>query len=609
MYQTGHTLEETLQQIHKRDLVLPAIQREFVWRPEQICRLFDSLMQGFPFGTFLYWKVAPENSDKFNFYGFVLDYHERDNRHCPPLPPMPNTALTAVLDGQQRLTALNVGLLGSMTWKLPRLWSNNPEAFPKRHLYLDLLWNAGEDEEEGTGYRFSFRRENEPCQRNAPADNGSECWFRVSEVLSMDGGLAMVRWLNKRLDQRFVDDAFETLDRLHRVVRKDHLVAYYEERRQTLDDVVQIFIRMNDGGTPLSHSDLLLSIAVAQWTTHDAREEIHEFVDALNRIGLGFSFSKDFVLKAGLMLSDIGSVGFKVDNFNRDNMAIFEKQWMSIKSALTLTVQLVADFGFNRATLTANNAILPIAYYLYCSERTESFLSSSLYEDDRQRIREWLISSLLKRGVWGSGLDTLLTALRKVIREDRTQGFPGARLGEEMARRGRELVFNQEEVEELADTEYSSPGVFALLSLIFPFVDPGKLFHVDHIFPFTKFSKRKLRDADVSDEKIEEFRDRANRLGNLQLLPGRVNTEKGATMPVEWLASKYPDEGRRRRFQDDHLLGSVPEKMTEFGEFYDARRQCLVERINELLGNESSGRMRLSLPIETTRIANPESDR
>ena len=119
-----------------------------------------------------------------------------------------------------------------------------------------------------------------------------------------------------------------------------------------------------NGGTPLSHSDLLLSIAVAQWTTHDAREEIHELVDALNRIGLGFSFSKDLVLKAGLMLSDIGSVGFKVDNFNRENMAILEKQWTSVKSALTLTVQLISDFGFNRATLTAHNAILPVAYYL-----------------------------------------------------------------------------------------------------------------------------------------------------------------------------------------------------------------------------------------------------
>ena len=57
MYQTGGTIKETLQAIQQSKYVLPAIQREFVWKPEQIARLFDSLMQGYPFGTFLFWKV------------------------------------------------------------------------------------------------------------------------------------------------------------------------------------------------------------------------------------------------------------------------------------------------------------------------------------------------------------------------------------------------------------------------------------------------------------------------------------------------------------------------------------------------------------------------
>ena len=153
MYQTGATIKDTLEEIHRRDLVLPAIQRELVWRPEQIYSFFDSLMQGYPFGTFLYWRVAPETSGKFNFYGFVLDYHQRDSPHCPALGSMPNQKLTAVLDGQQRLTALNIGLRGSMAWKLPRLWRNNPEAFPVRRLYLDLLWRPEEDNEDGSNYR------------------------------------------------------------------------------------------------------------------------------------------------------------------------------------------------------------------------------------------------------------------------------------------------------------------------------------------------------------------------------------------------------------------------------------------------------------------------
>ena len=156
MYQTGDTIKTTLDEIHRHDLVLPAIQREFVWQPEQICRLFDSLMQGYPFGTFLYWRVAPENSGRFKFFDFVRNYHQRDNPHCPPLPEMPNRQLTAVLDGQQRLTALNIGLRGSIARKLPYRWWNSPGAFPTRRLYLDLLWQPDEDDEEGLRYRFDF---------------------------------------------------------------------------------------------------------------------------------------------------------------------------------------------------------------------------------------------------------------------------------------------------------------------------------------------------------------------------------------------------------------------------------------------------------------------
>ena len=66
MYQTGRTIKETLDQIQRNELVLPAIQREFVWGANQVCRLFDSLMQGYPFGAFLYWQIEPENSRKFN---------------------------------------------------------------------------------------------------------------------------------------------------------------------------------------------------------------------------------------------------------------------------------------------------------------------------------------------------------------------------------------------------------------------------------------------------------------------------------------------------------------------------------------------------------------
>ncbi len=583
MYQTGATIKETLDEILRHDLVLPAIQREFVWRPEQIYRLFDSLMQGYPFGTFLYWRVKPENSDQFNFYDFVLSYHQRDHPHCPALPPMPNQQLTAVLDGQQRLTALNIGLRGDMAWKLPYKWWNSPDAFPTRRLYLDLLWQPDENDEEGLRHRFEFLTDD-----RVKAGDNDECWFPVGDILSMDDGYPMLVWLNERLSQEHTAPAFKTLNRLHSVVHKEHLVAYYEEKGQELDKVLQIFIRMNDGGTPLSHSDLLLSIAVAQWTEHDAREEIHDLVDELNRIGIGFSFSKDLVLKAGLMLSDIGSVGFKVDNFNRVNMDIFEDKWDDIKRALTLTVQLLSDFGFNGQNLNAHNAILPIAYYLYVKDPGDSYRTHSQFKEDRKVIREWLIHSLLKSGIWGSGLDTLLTALRQVIKEISEGDFPVSEIREEMTRRGKSLTFEDEELDELADMQFGNRLTFALLSLIFSFVDLRNLFHVDHIFPAARFTQRRLQDAGVPPDEVEGFIQRRNGLANLQLLQGSENNEKRARMPAEWLSSFYSNPTIRREYEDQHLLGTVPEVITEFDAFYNARRARLKEKIRRLVGREPS---------------------
>lgn len=170
MYQSGLTIKDALEAISKNLYVLPAIQREFVWKPEQISRLFDSLMQGYPFGTFFFWRVEPDKSSQFKFYGFVQNYHERDAAHCPELGTLPNRELTAVLDGQQRLTALNIGLRGSMAIKEPNKRRTNPNAFPRRILHLDLLAARGEDEE-GEAYRFRFIE-----QEKAAADDGA-MWY------------------------------------------------------------------------------------------------------------------------------------------------------------------------------------------------------------------------------------------------------------------------------------------------------------------------------------------------------------------------------------------------------------------------------------------------
>jgi hypothetical protein len=333
VYQTlDLPLKAILNEMHQNRWVLPAIQREFVWSDFQICRLFDSMMRGYPFGTFLFWQIEAETASKFSFYEFMRRYHERDAKTCRELPSIGERQVTAVLDGQQRLTALNIGLSGSRAIKLPNKRRSNNQAYPETFLFLDLLAETN-DQEEGMEYDFRFLTPERAAE--------GRLWFKASDALKLEEGYGILEYLQRyELSREEQGLAFRRLHYLHRLVHNTPLISCYTERVQDLSRVLDVFIRMNSGGTALSYSDLLFSIAVANWEL-DARREVNKLVDALNGIGGGFSFSKDFVLKAGLMLAEIKSVGFKVENFDRANMATLEAAWPAISRALDIYLHML----------------------------------------------------------------------------------------------------------------------------------------------------------------------------------------------------------------------------------------------------------------------------
>lgn len=570
-YQTPITVKTTLDRVWKHDYVLPAIQREFVWNPKQISKLFDSLMQGFPVGSFLFWKIEPATSKNFRFFDFSREYHQRDNPHCPPLGKAPDGPVTAVLDGQQRLTALNVGLRGSLAVKEPNKWWNNPKAFPVKKLYLDLLHTPIPDEE-GATYRFEFLTD----ERAASPATG-DFWFPVNQIFGMaEPSEPMMYLAEKGLGNTAC--AVKSLHRLQATVHNALVINYYEEESQDIEKVLNIFIRTNSGGTVLSYSDLLLSIATAQWEDRDARSEINTLVDGLNVTGLGFNFSKDFVLKAGLMLSDIASVGFKVENFDRNNMKKLESNWPQVTETLRLTARLIASFGLSRDTIAADSALLPVAYYLHTRRCDETYLTSKAEADDRKIVKHWLIRSLIKPGIWGSGLDVLLTALRELIR-GASGKFPDESLEREMRVRGKSLTFTSEEVEELADMKYGSRDLFGLLTLLFPFVDTRNQYHIDHVFPSAVFHARKLKQAGFSEDEIARLQDSKDRLPNLQLLQGPDNQSKNDEMPAKWIAETYKKDEDRKEYISRHMLDGVMTDLSGFDAFFKGRRQHLLERI------------------------------
>ncbi|WP_245511270.1 MULTISPECIES: hypothetical protein [unclassified Mesorhizobium] len=308
-------------------------------------------------------------------------------------------------------------------------------------------------------------------------------------------------------------------------------------------------------------------------------------MDELNRIGTGFALSQDFVLKAGLMLADIASVGFKVENFTTANMLALESNWPAIRAALVRTVELAASFGLNGQTLRADSSLLPIAYYLYKRGAPSNYVTHSQFAEDRSAIRGWLVRSIVKAsGIWGSGLDTLLTALREMIQSSGAAAFPVEQLRQVMSQRGKSLAFEPAEIEDLLHLEYGDKRTFPLLSLLFPFVDLRNQFHVDHVFPISRFTAAKLQRQGFSDSQAELMARHADTLPNLQLLDGAINNEKRATLPAAWLNAHLPDAIGQQHYCTNHELGNVPADLDGFEAFYTARQDRLRVRLTELLG-------------------------
>lgn len=579
-FQTPRSVEEMLNAIHKRDYLMPAIQREFVWGTDQIVRLFDSLMRGYPVGSFLLWDVQPETAQSYTFYEFLTHFHERDNPYAGKATVTSGSGTTAVLDGQQRLTSLNIALYGSFAEKRKYAWWNGPDAFPVKRLYLNLTEDPA-DEELGLRYDLRFLTEKEA----APHEEEEHKWFRVGAVLDLaNSGPAIMKELAER---RIINsaDAFQRLYDLYESVRVLRPMNYFLVTDQDPDKVLQIFVRINSGGTTLSYSDLLLSMATNQWKDLDAREEVRSLVSELNsNAGRQFSFSKDLVLKTALTVAGI-DVRFKVANFTQPNMARVEEEWPRIEGALLRAASLLQQFGYHERNLTANSVIIPIAYYLYLRDAGDSYLDSSADASDRLALQRWVTRSLIKRGIWGSGLDTTLTRLREALALNGESGFPVNEVEAAMARVGKSLTFDAAEIDELLNLKYAGQRTFAVLSVLYPGLDLGKKFHEDHIFPKSLFTRKKLAAAGVPSDEVDDFLGAFNLLPNLQLLAGTANIEKQDALPAVWAAKAFPNEEKCATYFDENDLDGLPLDVVDFLSFYEQRKARVRNRLLNALGS------------------------
>ena len=161
-----------------------------------------------------------------------------------------------------------------------------------------------------------------------------------------------------------------TLMKLHRKVFTDQIINYYLEDSQNEEEVLDIFVRTNSGGTKLSFSDLLMSKTTSQWKNKDARKAIEETKKEVK--SCGFDVNTDFVLKTCLFLFN-DNIKFQIKNFKVDMIKKFEDNWDRIDDSIVAAFNLLKSWGFNESNLTSKNAVIPIVFYIYTKEIETNF--------------------------------------------------------------------------------------------------------------------------------------------------------------------------------------------------------------------------------------------
>jgi hypothetical protein len=381
------------------------------------------------------------------------------------------------------------------------------------------------------------------------------------------------------------------LAKLCNAVLKDPVIHYFQEDEQSLSKVLNIFVRLNSGGVALSYSDLLLSIASAQWQT-DARETIHGLVRELNATGEGFDFDKDFVLKSALVLTDLPDIGFSVENFNKQNTAAIEAGWANnVREPLLRATEVASALGYQGKTLTSSNVLIPVAYYIRKLGSPVEFALHAKYAEDRAKIRKWLISGLLK-GVFSAKTDTLISAVRSTIKSHSEASFPLAGIEKTLLEQNVSLRFNDDEADALLDTEYGKRNTFSVMAALYPALSSQYKFHIDHIFPKSSFYKATLRKSGFDEQQIELMQDRVNRVSNLQILEGLANESKQATPFDQWIVPmlQIGHENEWSAYKARHAIPDLSQyTMDRFEQFYATRRANLKKRLLEVLSIEKSG--------------------
>jgi uncharacterized protein with ParB-like and HNH nuclease domain len=529
---------------------LPNIQRPFVWREEQIEKLFDSVMRDYPISTLLAWRTK----SNMKYRRFIKDYKKGINLY-EQYEGNNNKAKYLVLDGQQRLQSFYIGLKGT---------------YEKKKLCFNILSGKPSMPEE-TMYKFKFL---ESDKIKAP-------WFSVNELV-MDNSTNKV--IKKKCANEFEDDlTIEQIDLIEDNIDKirNNFVQQEKINIQIIDsvdnpelysedDIVEIFIRYNSGGTVLGKSDLLFSLLTVSW--EDANENISELLYKLN--AQGFKFDRDFILKTCLSLLKKGAA-YNVTKFREPTTKEeIQKKWDKIYDAICA----VKDFLYDRTYIRTDKALssylmlIPLIYFRYhYKDRFNNAIGMDTY----------ILRSLLS-GVFGGSPDSMIDNLTKQIDEDKD--FVLNNIFGEIRKSGRNLEISEEL---LLQENYYSKNIHLLFNLWYKDFNYIPSFQnnfpqVDHIFPQSLLKSVKIINPNTGKRDVLKYKwfDR-DQIGNLMLLTKEENGPSGKSdiPPVEWFKDKSED------YLDKHLIPKDKElwKLENYEKFIEERKKLILNKFADII--------------------------
>lgn len=557
------SIRSVLDDIKANQFILPALQREFVWKRRDIENLFDSLLQGFPINTMMFWTVNDIKKESMEFYQF-LDPDFKESQSLNKLYPVrDNERKTIVIDGQQRLTSLYVAIYGSYTLEKGK---------NKMYLYLSLDKKLPSDESEDASlnstenyYNFKFLTDSKVKSLEAAGEH----WIKVSDAYASNFN-PLTYLNNKHLNENKF--ACDTLQKLYMLFKSNEVLNAYEITDGDLEKVLNIFVRTNSGGKPLTKGDLLLSVITVNWSGSNQENARQFVVDIVKKVSDGgYKVDKDWVLGCILYILN-KDVKLNVNNFDKNVSSEIYNNKENISKSIVAACNLLNRYGMQERGLTTKLALLPIIYHIYkyklADTISKAYVNGQLKSVESGiyvQMRTWLFRAIVTN-LFEAGTNDILKKIQGI---QQTKGdkdnFPIVEIINQIDK----LKVDDALIENLIETE--KKAAFPVLNIIYSstsaksYLKPNTDYDIDHIHAQVNFNPA---DGDT----------RYNTIPNLQLLTYDENRSKNAMTLSDWWTNKTLGQ------KEDYLL-PYPFKtdIADFNDFFDTRKTWLSSILAEKL--------------------------